>query len=76
MLWPLLLVGPSALVAIGCGFFSSLIKITLEEGRNWITPKKIFWKTLSFFLLQIIISPFVAIAISCGCALATSVFSV
>ena len=72
---PVIIFGLPFITTIGSGIMAALVKITLEEGNNWITPKKIFWKTLRFFLVQIIISPFVAFGVILGCGVATSAFN-
>ena len=72
---PVIFLSLPLLTTIGCGIMFALIKITLEEGSNWITPKKVFWKTFSFSLIQIIVSPFVAFAMVLGCGLFTSAFN-
>ena len=56
---PYLLIILPPVATIGSGIFAAIMEITYEEGHAWISPKKIFWKTVSFFFIQIVISPFI-----------------
>ena len=74
ILAPYIIFGIALITSIGCGIFLAIMRITQEEGHAWITPKKIVFKTLSFCLLQIVISPFTAFATGLGCSAITSAF--
>ena len=48
------------IAAIGSGVFLSLLSISRDEGRERITFRKIFGKTLGFTLSQVLIAPLVS----------------
>ena len=48
------------ITAIGCGIFSSLIKLSIEDGRETPRPRRVSIRTIEFLLAQILIAPTIA----------------